>query len=261
MLKSLNLYEQIQLLEQMELEKAYIFYGNLRLRADRSLTLVETGEKGWKAAGSYLQGMPFHAFTFHVMEEEGTYSVEGMLEAFRAKLGMEDRSVRQGVITAAESCVERLEIPHEFERRTLLLMKLTNREGLVPRGESYFIEGSKGKDAEQLAATIGMLSFRAEEVNEMPHIALNSEEGDTIAMAGFHVYEEDFVEIGNVGTAAGHRKKGLGMQITSDICRIALQKSPNVYLCVFADNEAAIRVYEKLGFVTVERYTFVTFQW
>lgn len=261
MLKSLNLYEQTELLEQMELEKTYIFYGNLRLRAKRSLTIAETDEHGWKAAGSYLTGMPFHAFTFHLAEAKGTYSLKGMLEDFRARLGGGGGSERQGVLTAAESCVERLEIPHVLERKAMLLMKLTDPERLLPRGESFLIEEAKGKAAEELAAAIGILSFRAEEVREMPHIALESDEGELIAMAGFHAYENDFVEIGNIGTEAEHRKRGLGMQITSDICRIGLQKSPNVYLFVFSDNEAAIRVYEKLGFTTVERYAFVTFQW
>jgi ribosomal protein S18 acetylase RimI-like enzyme len=261
LLKSLNLFEQIQLLEQMELEKAYIFYGNLRLRADRSLTLVETGDQGWEAAGSYLQGMPFHAFTFHLAEAKGTYSLKWMLEDFRARLGGDDGSERQGVLTAAESCVERLEILHVLERKTMLLMKLNDPDRLLPRGESFLIEEVKGNAAEELASAIGMLSFRAEEVREMPHIALESEEGELIAMAGFHVYENDFVEIGNIGTAAEYRNRGLGIQITSDICRIGLQKSPNVYLFVFADNKAAIRIYEKLGFTTVERYAFVTFQW
>ncbi|QRG70435.1 GNAT family N-acetyltransferase [Brevibacillus choshinensis] len=245
----------------MELEKTYIFCGNLRLRRERALTLADTGERGLQAAGSYLRGMPFHAFTFYLIEETGRYSIRGMLEEFRARLEGDDGSQRQGVLTAVESCVERLEIPDVIERKTMLLMKLTDPEKLLPRGESFQIEEAKGKAAEDLAAAIGMLSFRAEEIKEMPHIALASEEGELIAMAGFHAYEDDFVEIGNIGTAAEYRKKGLGMQITSDICRIGLQKSPNVYLFVFADNEAAVRVYEKLGFATVERYGFVTFQW
>lgn len=261
MQKTLNLCEQTELLEQMELEKAYIFYGNLRLRADRSLTLVETDEHGWKAAGSYLLGMPFHAFTFHLIEVKGTYAVKGMLEEFRARFGEDNGTMRQGVLTAVESCVERLEIPHVLERKSMLLMKLTAPEKLLPRGESFLIEEAQGKAAQELAAAIGMISFRAEEIREWPHIALASEEGEWIAMAGFHVYEDDFVEIGNIGTAVEHRKKGLGLQITSDICRIGLQKSPNVYLFVFADNTAAICVYEKLGFTVVKRYAFVTFLW
>ncbi|MFD2368554.1 GNAT family N-acetyltransferase [Brevibacillus sp. GCM10020057] len=261
MLKSLKLCEQTELQAQLQWEKSYIFYGNLRLRAQRSLTLAEVDERGWIAAGSYLQGLPFHAFTFHLIEETGAYSVKEMLAEFRRRLGGDDGNERQGVLTVEESCAERLEIPDVTERKTMLLMKLTDPKRLLPRGESFLLEKSAATKAAELAATIGMLSFRAEELEEMPHIALASEAGELIAMAGFHVYEDEFVEIGNIGTAAGHRNKGWGMQVVSDICRIGLEKSPNVYLFVFADNQAAIRVYEKLGFTTVERYSFVTFRW
>lgn len=261
MFKSLNLAEEIELLKQLELEKSYIFYGNLRLRAERTLFLAEANEQGWRAAGAYLQGMPFHAFTFCLIEETGSYSVKGMLEQFRKRLKVGEGEQREGVLTAVESCVARLEIPHALECKTMLLMKLTSADRLLPRGESFLVEEDRGGAVEQLANKVGMLSFRAEEVREMPHIALSSQSGELTAMAGFHVYEDDFVEIGNIGTSAEYRKRGLGMQITSDICRIGLQKSPNVYLFVFADNEAAIRVYERLGFTTVERYAFVTFLW
>ncbi|WNC15590.1 hypothetical protein [Brevibacillus brevis] len=64
MVKMLDRVEQLQLLKQVELEQAYRLYGSLRLKADRSLTLADSGELGWKAAGSYLRGMPFHVFTF-----------------------------------------------------------------------------------------------------------------------------------------------------------------------------------------------------
>jgi len=80
-----------------------------------------------------------------------------------------------------------------------------------------------------------------------------------MAIGGFHMYTEEFVELGNIGTSIHHRKKGLGTQITSDVCRLGLQKSPHVYLVVFADNAAAIHLYEKLGFETVARYAFVEF--
>jgi len=40
---------------------------------------------------------------------------------------------------------------------------------------------------------------------------------------------------------------------------LGLQKSSQVYLVVFADNLAAIQLYEKLGYDTVARYAFMEF--
>ncbi|WP_238543244.1 GNAT family N-acetyltransferase [Brevibacillus sp. BC25] len=51
----------------------------------------------------------------------------------------------------------------------------------------------------------------------------------------------------------------MGTQISSDISRIGLAKSANVYLMVFADNPTAVHVYEKLGFVTVSSYAIIEF--
>ncbi|EJL31452.1 hypothetical protein [Brevibacillus sp. BC25] len=43
-----------------------------------------------------------------------------------------------------------------------------------------------------------MISFRAEEVAEMPHITLFLEGKEPMAVAGFHVYDEAYVEIGTL---------------------------------------------------------------
>lgn len=50
---------QTGLLERFELEEAYILHGNLALRSDRSLTLVEEHEGMLIAAGSYVKKISF----------------------------------------------------------------------------------------------------------------------------------------------------------------------------------------------------------
>ncbi|MFI8715340.1 GNAT family N-acetyltransferase [Brevibacillus brevis] len=252
-------HEQRQLLEQISLEDSYILYGNMYLRMDRSVVVTDSARGEVIAIGSYLKGMPFHAFSLHVVEVEEKYEVESMLSYMKEVLDGSLPDGQKGVIALAESCLTRVQIPNILATRTMHLMKLKYPDRLLPAGKSRILELSEAQIVENMAAELGMISFRAEEVAEMPYIALFSERGEPIAVAGFHIYDEAYVEIGNIGTSVHHRQKGLGTQISSDISRIGLEKSENVYLMAFADNPTAIHVYEKLGFGIVSSFAFIEF--
>jgi ribosomal protein S18 acetylase RimI-like enzyme len=75
------------------------------------------------------------------------------------------------------------------------------------------------------------------------------EGGELLAAAGTHLYApgEGAAAIGNVYTRPEARGRGLGRQVTCAVTR-ALAGLPTVGLNVKADNAAAIRVYESLGF-------------
>lgn len=242
-------------------EEAYILHGNLCIRPERSLILVHDhaeSESGL-VIGSYLKGMPFHAFTIHVDEEIESYDVREMLERVRVEVGISSPpQSTKAVFTVAERHLPKLLIPHVQSKRTMLLKKWTQKEQLLPQGNSRLVTRDDVDAMRSLARQIGMVSFRADELLDMPHIGI-FDDTEPIALAGFHIYSEDYVEIGNIGVAPACQGRGLGVQITSDICRIAAAKTDDVYLCVFADNLPARRIYEKLGFQTVERYTFVDF--
>jgi ribosomal protein S18 acetylase RimI-like enzyme len=251
----------VDLKSYVPLEKAYILYGNLFIRPERCLTLIDDGGEEGRvvAVGSYLKGMPFHAFTIHVQEKVEMYELEGMLARLRAELDMHSPvHSTLGVITVEEGFLQRLRIRHIQSQRTMLLMKLTSREQLLPPGDSRLITSNDVEAITPLTEAIGMISFRPDELLEMPHLGL-FDGPEPVALAGFHIYQDEYVEIGNIGTSPAYRGKGLATRITSDITRVGMEISENVYLCVFEDNGPAIRVYEKLGFSTVARYVFVNF--
>ncbi|KNB74713.1 GCN5 family acetyltransferase [Brevibacillus reuszeri] len=251
-------HEHLKWREQISLEESYMLSCNL-LRSDRCLCVTDSVNGEAIAVGTYLKGMPFHAFSVHLFDGAGTYSMEYMLAIFREELGEKLPVGSTGVLAVNEDFLDRLMIPNILSHKTMLLMKLTQPERLAPAGISRLLELSEAKMAEEMAEQLGMIAFRAEEVVEMPHLALFSETGEPMAIGGFHMYTEEFVELGNIGTSVHHRKKGLGTQITSDVSRLGLQKSSLVYLVVFADNPAAIHLYEQLGYETVAKFAFVEF--
>jgi ribosomal protein S18 acetylase RimI-like enzyme len=256
MIRSITGQELSALQERLCLEEAYILYSNLFLRADRCIALAQTRNEEIRLVGTYLKGLPFHAFTFHAYA--GTdLSAEEMIGVFKEALQLPAREAVRGVITVSEGCLSRLTIPHIQSGKTMLLMKWSDTTLLLPKSDYRFLDMSHLDAVNKLAAEVGMLSFRKEELTETPHIGLFSPSGDLMSMAGFHIYHERYVEIGNIGTSPAHRNNGWGTRITSDICRLAREKSPHVYLCVFEENRPAVAIYEKLGFVTAARYAYL----
>jgi predicted GNAT family acetyltransferase len=70
---------------------------------------------------------------------------------------------------------------------------------------------------------------------------------EIVAVAGVHVYSERYrvAALGNVSTHPRHRGRGLG---TAALCRRLLGRVDRIGLNVKADNAAARRCHEKLGF-------------
>jgi ribosomal protein S18 acetylase RimI-like enzyme len=87
------------------------------------------------------------------------------------------------------------------------------------------------------------------------------ERGDIVAVAGVHVYSPEYrvAALGNIATRPSHRGRGLGTQVTAALCHSLLGTVDSIGLNVHADNAAAIRCYERLGFEPIARYEEVLF--
>lgn len=73
-----------------------------------------------------------------------------------------------------------------------------------------------------------------------------------VCIAGVHFATPRVAEIGNVVTHFNYRRQGLAYQCTKLVAEALQTISKQIFLCVFADNTPAIRLYEKMGFVKVE---------
>ncbi|MDH3890688.1 MAG: GNAT family N-acetyltransferase [candidate division Zixibacteria bacterium] len=83
------------------------------------------------------------------------------------------------------------------------------------------------------------------------------ENNQLLAAAGLHVYsvEYDIAVLGNIATMPADRGRGLGTLMTAHlVSELVAERRGCVCLNVKADNMAAIKCYEKLGFAIVHQY-------
>nr|WP_241970734.1 hypothetical protein [Brevibacillus sp. Leaf182] len=133
-------HEQRQLLEQISLEDSYILYGNMYLRTDRSVVVTDSAQKELIAIGSYLKGMPFHAFSLHVVEGEENYEVEPMLSYLKEVLDGSLPDGQKGVLALAEPLLTRVQIPNILATYNPTAVHVYEKLGFVTVSSYAFIE-------------------------------------------------------------------------------------------------------------------------
>ncbi|MDG4786319.1 GNAT family N-acetyltransferase [Micromonospora sp. WMMD1102] len=82
-------------------------------------------------------------------------------------------------------------------------------------------------------------------------------DGGLVAVAGVHVWSPRYrvSALGNVTTAPAYRGQGLGSTVVATLCRRLLETVDTVALNVAAENTAAYKLYDRLGFTPVAEYT------
>lgn len=82
--------------------------------------------------------------------------------------------------------------------------------------------------------------------------------GALLAVAGVHVFSKTYsvAALGNITTHPSHRGRGLGGIVTGALCaQIRAEGIQTIVLNVHAQNTAAIRMYQRLGFVVYLPFT------
>lgn len=80
--------------------------------------------------------------------------------------------------------------------------------------------------------------------------------GMLIGIAGIHVYSEKYriAALGNIATHPDYRGQQIAYKLTSVLCKDIKKNADVIGLNVKADNEFAIRCYQKAGFEVVGEY-------
>ena len=73
-----------------------------------------------------------------------------------------------------------------------------------------------------------------------------------VGIGGVHFTTKWVTEIGNIVTHFEHRRQNIAYKCTKAVADSLHNACYNIFLCVYADNIPAIRLYEKMGFVKYE---------
>lgn len=89
-----------------------------------------------------------------------------------------------------------------------------------------------------------------------PYLGLRDERGRLASAAGVHVYSERYkvAALGNIVTRPDLRGRGYGKRVTAALCQELLTRVETIGLNVHTGNQAAIGVYEGLGFRGIAEY-------
>jgi ribosomal protein S18 acetylase RimI-like enzyme len=86
-------------------------------------------------------------------------------------------------------------------------------------------------------------------------LVVAEEDGRIVGMAAGHIHkpssmsEELAVELGSVYVEPGYRQRGLASALTSEVARFARERGvERITLKTFAQNEEALRAWERIGF-------------
>ncbi len=129
-------------------------------------------------------------------------------------------------------------------------MTLDPRDFRPVRGAVTDLTPQYTRDLEELYALGGGHAFTPSQVYDGAFFGIE-QRGRLVAAAGTHVLSEAqaVAAVGNVYTHPDHRGQGYATRTTSAVCANLIQRGiRTIVLNVAKSNEAAIRIYEKLGF-------------
>jgi ribosomal protein S18 acetylase RimI-like enzyme len=187
----------------------------------------------------YLK-LPFPALAF--LGEE-----PGLLADLAAQLVSPDEAFYLLLNERQARLAERTFAVEEVHPEWQMLFAAGDLASLAP-GAAVRLEPGDLAQMHDLAANAGLSALETNPFRHGPVFGVWERER-LVAMAGTRVQIPGAVEIGNIATRSTHRRRGYARQSVSALVRAHSAVGQRVFLMVFQSNQAAIQLYEGLGFV------------
>jgi ribosomal protein S18 acetylase RimI-like enzyme len=105
-----------------------------------------------------------------------------------------------------------------------------------------------------LAAETGLMALEVDPFRHGPAFGVWAAEKAArapllVSMGGTHLRVPGAAEIGNIATRSTHRRMGFARRVVSALVQAHVAQEQRVFLMVFQTNQAAVRLYERMGFL------------
>ncbi|MFD0617011.1 GNAT family N-acetyltransferase [Paenibacillus sp. GCM10027629] len=249
MIRKLSQDELDTLLHTFEREQHFLYYSYLTNRRQHTVHYGQFTDGG-ELLGvlAYFTGLSFNAFSVYLVQE--SFRIQSMLPFMQQELQQLEDAVGNFILTEEEMGLLAPQLTFVRPPKPLLLMKHTDREAMPSEDQHVMRLGAGDYERiESRLAALNTMAFSREEL-KYPFFGVMDEQ-ELIAVGGYHVYSEDYVELGNIGTDISRRRQGLGRRICTELTRQGRAISPHVYLNVLEDNTAAVQLYRSLGYEVI----------
>ncbi|WP_316569384.1 GNAT family N-acetyltransferase [Neobacillus sp. YIM B06451] len=246
-----------QIIGTIDSDKHLLFYSYLSQRKEKAQFVGQFVDSNLMAVLAYLNELSFPAFSFHRINEEKVFFPE--LVSFTRDTFQLEKNAICGTIL----CPSDLQLFHSFgliagRPKKFFTMKHQDESKLLTSDIAKLVKDEEFPQVMDFLCKGGMRFFTQSELEKCPFLGIKNG-GDFIAVGGFHFYDSQLVELGNIVTREDHRGKGIAKLLTSQLTHLGKQLSSNVYLGVLAENIPAVKVYESLGYQIVSEQVIVDF--
>lgn len=233
------------------LKNAFIISNLTQLKNDCSVTYKQS-LNGNPVAASFYKDLPFNAVALMVETAEDLHELIEELSQKNPQLRDKPIYGLYDVETAAliESCFKVTE--------KTLEIKMTIDNTVTPDisydSKSYKLERLTVQDIVQISHLYGLvpsMAWTPKALTFGPYFGIYYNE-HLVSIAGVHFATDAIAEIGNVVTHFKHRRQNLAYLCTKAVIENLRNSCENIFLCVFADNDPALKLYEKMGFIKSE---------
>lgn len=257
MIRELTSAEQQSILSSINREQYFLYYSYLTARKHNSVHYGQLTEQG-ELLGvlAFLRGLPFHAFS--VFPVKKSFCARSVFIYMKEQLNLPEDAVGNVIVNEEAMALLASQLELVSAPKAMLLMKHIHQEALPPVDTSVVPLGPLYYDLiESKMADLDTMAFSQEEL-QYPFYGV-MEQHELIAVGGYHIYNKDYVELGNIGVDIRWRRQGYGKKICAELTRAGLHVTSNVYLNVLEDNVGAISLYQSIGYELICKQYMVQF--
>ncbi|GAB6930340.1 hypothetical protein JCM10914A_43230 [Paenibacillus sp. JCM 10914] len=258
MIRRLTSTEMDSIRSHIQREQHFLYYSYLTCRQKNTVHFGQFSERGdLVGVLAYMSGLPFHAFSVYPIKED--FQLPSILAVLKHELRLPlDGTVGSFIVSEDELARIGPGISMVESPQALLLMKHVHRHMLpLAGGHALLLDESYKEQIESRMIEWNTMAFAKEEL-QYPFYGVIQDQ-QLVAVGGYHVYSDDYVELGNIVAGVSWRGLGYGKEVSAALTRQGLAQSPYVYLNVLEENERAIRLYSAIGYDRICKQYIVKF--